>query len=78
MVRPAGVEPATLRLGGECSIHLSYGRYLFYLLFSVFYVLLFLSAHCQTSMLTAWSLENRRTAGRISWRPGSEHSAAAI
>ena len=26
MARPAGVEPATTRLEGECSIQLSYGR----------------------------------------------------
>ncbi len=26
MARPAGVEPATLRLEGACSIQLSYGR----------------------------------------------------
>lgn len=26
MVRPAGLEPATSRLEGECSIQLSYGR----------------------------------------------------
>ena len=26
MVRPAGVEPATIRVGGGDSIHLSYGR----------------------------------------------------
>jgi hypothetical protein len=26
MVRPAGLEPATLGLEGQCSIHLSYGR----------------------------------------------------
>ncbi len=26
MVRPAGLEPATLCLEGRCSIHLSYGR----------------------------------------------------
>ena len=28
MVRPAGLEPATIRLEGGCSIQLSYGRVL--------------------------------------------------
>ena len=28
MVRPAGLEPATIRLEGGCSIQLSYGRIL--------------------------------------------------
>ena len=28
MVRPAGLEPATIRLEGGCSIQLSYGRML--------------------------------------------------
>ena len=27
MARPAGFEPATVRLEGECSIQLSYGRF---------------------------------------------------
>lgn len=27
MARPAGFEPATVRLEGGCSIRLSYGRY---------------------------------------------------
>ncbi len=29
MARPAGLEPATVRLEGECSIQLSYGRFVF-------------------------------------------------
>jgi hypothetical protein len=31
MVRPAGLEPATTRLEGGCSIQLSYGRVLDFL-----------------------------------------------
>ena len=38
MVRPAGLEPATTRLEGGCSIQLSYGRVL--VLYNVFNVIL--------------------------------------
>ena len=37
MVRPAGLEPATLCLEGRCSIHLSYGRTRTYESFSGFF-----------------------------------------